>query len=271
MGKRAFHGDRYLVPTLFALTASAAGCGGGETPTVGMASMKSAYLAIDHGAANTDLTFIAEITLPGGPSCPPPLAADFAITVNGTPMRLSLPDDSDAITISCTIHQLEGFVMLPVTGGPLDVELTQGNREASLVIAESAFPAIGPVTLSRTAVPVGEFFSVNVAVPDADQFERQQLANPSFWTASLCVSPGCVPGQGWIGLLLENARARDGGLEFDVAVPDTVQKGEWQLGLHLFKPTFAPTITKCSGMPSCLAYNNSDQNWDFGPFALDVL
>lgn len=265
---------RCLTPALSLLIASVAGCGafdGNEPPAVGLASIKSAYLAISHGAGNTNLTFVAEITLPGGASCPPPLAADFAITVNGTPMRLSLPDYSDAITFSCTIHQLEGYATLPEIGGPLRVELTQGERKASMVIARSAFPAIGPVALSRTAVPVGESFSVEVAVSDADMSERRQLAIAGSWIASLCVPSGCVPGEGWIGLVPTNAGAREGGLGFDVVVADAVPTGPWLLGLHLFRPTFMPTITECSGMPSCMAYNNSEQTWDFGPFVFDVL
>jgi hypothetical protein len=270
---RAFHKVRYLVPVVSALVASAAGCGalgGDETPTVGLASIKSAYVDISHGAGNTHVLFLAEITLPGGSSCPPPLAADFAITVNGTSMLLSLPDHSDAITFSCTIHELEGRATLAETGGPLHVELTQGERSASIVIPRSAFPAIGPVALSRTAVPAGESFSVNIAVSGADVSERQQLASGG-WIASLCVPPGCVPGEGWIGMVPTNASAREGGLGFDVVVPDTVPTGAWLLGLHLFQATYGPTITQCSGLPSCMAYNHADQTWDFGPFDFDVL
>ncbi len=265
---------RYLFPAVGVLLASAAGCGGfgaDDPPTVGLAAITSASLFISHGAGDTDLLFEAEVTLPEGASCPPPLAPDFAIAVNGTPMQLSLPNDSDTITFTCPIHQLEGFATLPETGGPLDVELTQGGRRASMTIARSAFPAIGPVALSRTAVPVGESFAVDVAVSGADVGERQQLAGSNDWIASLCDLSGCVPGQGWIGIAGTNAGARDDGLGFDVVVPDTVPAGEWLLGLHLFQPTFLPTITECSGVPSCMAYNSSDQSWDFGPFVFDVL
>ena len=271
---RAVPTARYVFPALWALIGSAAGCGGfgaDEPPTVGLDSIESAYLHISHGAGNTDLHFVAEVTLPGGPSCPPPLAPDFAITVNGTPMRLSLLDDSDAITFTCTIHQLEGYATLPETGGPLDVELTQGERKASMKVARSAFPALGPVALSRTAVPVGESFAVNVAVSGADLAESRQLALSNDWIASLCDSSGCVPGEGWIAVAPTNAGARDGGLGFDVVVPDTVPQGRWQLGLHVFSPTFLSTITECSGLPSCMAYNFSGQTWDFGPFVFDVL
>ena len=265
---------RYRFSLIWALIASAAGCGGfgaDEPPTVGLASLKSAYLQISHGAGDTDLLFVAEVTLPGGASCPPPLAPDFAITVNGTPMQLSLVDDSDAITFSCPSYELDGFATLPETGGPLDVELAQGGRKASMTIARSAFPAIGPVALSRTAVPVGESFAVSVAVSGADVGERQQLAVSNDWIASLCAPPGCVPGEGWIGIVPTNAGARDGGLGFDVVVPDTVPTGNWLLGLHVFQPTILSTITKCSGIPSCMAYNSAEQSWDFGPFAFDVL
>jgi hypothetical protein len=265
---------RGLVPVISALIAWSAGCGafgGDETPTVGLASIKSAEVDISHGAGETSVLFVAEITLPGGPSCPPPLASDFAITVNGTPMQLSLPDDSDAITFSCTIHELEGRATLPETGGPLEVELTQGERKASMVIARSAFPALGPVAVSRNAVPAGESFSVNVAVAGADASERQQLAISSGWIASLCVPSGCVPGEGWIGMEPTNAGAREGGLGFDVVVPDSVGTGSWLLGLHLFQASFGPTITECSGLPSCMARNYADQTWDFGPFNFDVL
>jgi hypothetical protein len=270
---RALHAVRGLLPAIWALSTLAAGCGafgGDEPPTIGLASMTSSYLNISHGAGNTSLLFVAELTLPGGPSCPPPLAPDLAITVNGTAMQLSLVDDSDAITFSCPVPELEGFATLPETGGPLHVELTQGERTASMTIVESAFPAIGPVTLSRTAVPLGESFAVDVAVSGADTGERQQLAQRD-WIASLCDLSGCVPGQGWIGIVPTNAGAREGGLGFDVVVPDTVPTGRWLLDLHLFQPTLLPTITECSGMPSCLAYNNSGQDWDFGPFVFDVL
>jgi hypothetical protein len=271
---RVLHKVRSLVPALSAVIVSAAGCGafgGDETPTVGVASIESAELDISHVGGNMSVVFVGEITLPGGPSCPPPLASDFAITVNGTPMQLSLPDYSDAFTLSCTIHQLEGRAMLPDTGGPLDVELTQGVRRASMVIARSAFPAIGPVTLSRTAVPAGESFSVNVAVSGADVSERRQLALSNDWIAALCVPSGCVPGEGWIGMVPTNAGSRDGGLGFDVVVPAMVPTGNWLLGVHLFLASFGSTITECSGLPSCMARNYLGQTWDFGPFSFDVL
>jgi hypothetical protein len=271
---RATRAVRCLVPDICALIASAAGCGGlgaDDPPTVGLASVTSASLEISHGAGNTNLHFVAEVTLPGGTSCPPPLAPDFAITVNGTPMQLSLLNDSDAITFTCPSYELDGFATLPETGGPLDVELTQGGRKASMTIARSAFPAIGPVALSRTAVSVGESFAVNVAVSGADVGERQQLAVSNDWIASLCDPSGCVPGQGWIGLVPTNAGVRDGGLGFDVVVPDTVPTGTYLLDLHLFQPTILPTITECSGIPSCMAYNSAEQSWDFGPFVFDVL
>jgi hypothetical protein len=209
--------------------------------------------------------------LPGGTSCPPALAPDFAITVNGTPMQLSLVNDSDAITFSCPIHELDAYATLPETGGPLDVELTDGGRTASLTVARSAFPAIGPVSLSRTAVPAGESLAVNVAVSGADIAQIQQLASSGDWIASLCDPSGCMPGAGWIGIVPTNAGARDGGLGFDVVVPDSIPAGAGSLGLHLFSPTVLSTITECSGLPSCLAYNASGQTWDFGPFAFDVL
>src|SRR3954468_4984769 len=253
---RAVHRARYVFPAVWALIASTAGCGGfgaDEPPTVGLASIQSASLQISHGAGNTDLLFVAEVTLPGGPSCPPPLAPDFAITVNGTPMRLSLVDDSDAITFTCTIHQLEGSATLPETGGPLHVELTQGGRQASMTVTRSAFPALGPVALSRTAVPVGKSFTVNIAVSGADVDETRQLALSNDWIASVCDPSGCVPGQGWIAIAPTNAGPRDGGLGFNVVVPDTVRPGTWQLGLHLFSPTLFSTITECSGLPSCMA------------------
>jgi len=256
------------------MIAVAAGCGsvgGDEAQTVGLASIKSAYVNISHGAGNANVLFVAEINLPGGSSCPPPLAADFAITVNGTPMQLSLPDYSDAITFSCTIHELEGRATLAETAGPLHVELTQGDRNASMVIARSAFPAIGPVALSRTAVPAGESFSVNMAVSGADVSERQQLASGG-WIASLCYpSSGCVQGEGWLAMPPTNAGSREGGLGFDVLVSDKVAKGRWLLGLHLFQGMFQPTITECSGLPSCMAYNHAEQTFDFGPFDLEVL
>jgi hypothetical protein len=72
-------------------------------------------------------------------------------------------------------------------------------------------------------------------------------------------------------MLPTNAGARDGGLGFDVVVPDTVPSGNWLLGVHLFQPSFAPTITECAGLPSCMASNDAGQTWDFGPFNFDVL
>jgi hypothetical protein len=271
---RGFHKVRYLVPILSALFASATGCGafgGDETPTIGLASIKSAQVDISHNAGILSISLVAEITLPGGPKCPPPLAADFAITVNGTHMQLSLFEDSDAITFSCTIHELDGSATLVDTGGPLHVELTQGDRKASMVIARSAFPAIGPVAVSRTAVPAGESFSMSVAVSGADVSDARQLAVSGDWVASLCVPSGCVPGEGWIGMPPTNPGSREGGLGFDFVVPDAVAKGKWLLGLHLFQGMFHPAITECSGLPSCTAYNHAEQTFDFGPFDFDVL
>jgi len=269
---RAFHKVRYLAPVLSVLIASATGCGAvGGDETVGLASIKSAQVNISHNTGTANAFFVAEITLPGGSSCPPPLAADFAITVNGTPMQLSLPDYSDAFTLRCTIHELEGRATLAETDGPLHVELTQGWRKASVVIARSAFPAIGPAAVSRTAVPVGESFSVDIAVSGADVSERQQLASGG-WIASLCYpSSGCVQGEGWLAMPPTNAGSREGGLGFDVLVSDKVAKGRWLLGLHLFQGMFQPTITECSGLPSCMAYNHAEQTFDFGPFDLEVL
>jgi len=271
---RRLRGVRYLAPALSAVMAAAAGCGGfggfGGDEAVGLASIKSARVHVSHDAANTPVLFVAEITLPGGASCPPPLAPDLAITANGTPMQLSVVDGSDSS--SCPSLTLEGRATLPETGGPLDVELTQGGRRASFVIARSAFPAIGPIALSRTAVPVGESFSVDVVVSGADESETRQLAISSDWIASLCDPSGCVPGAGWIGMPPTNAGLRDGGVGFDVVVPDAVPTGNWLLGVHLSKgSSFHPTITDCSGLPSCAAYNYAGQNWDFGPFNFDVL
>jgi hypothetical protein len=266
------HKVRCLAPALSAVIAAAAGCGGsGGDGTVGLASITSARVDISHDAGNITVFLAAEITLPGGPSCPPPLAADFAITVNGTPMQLSLFDDSDAVTLSCTIHELDGQATVPEAAAPLDVELTQGARKASMVIARSAFPAIGPVALSRAAVPAGESFSVNVGVSGADASETRQLAVAGDWIASLCYPSGCVPGEGWIGMVPTNAGLRDGGLGFDAVVPDTVQAGNWLVGVHLFQGMFHPTITECSGLPSCAALNHAGQTYDFGPFSFDVL
>jgi hypothetical protein len=266
---RRLHKVRYLAPAFSAVIAAAAGCGGfGGDEAVGLASIKSARVAISHDAGNIPVLFVAEITLPGGASCPPPLAPDFAITVNGTPMQLSVVDGSESS--SCPSLTLEGRATLAETGGPLDVELTQGWRKASVVIARSAFPAIGPIALSRAAVPVGESFSVNVVVSGADESETRQLAIPGNWIASLCYPSGC--GQGWIGMPPTNAGLRDGGLGFDVVVPGAVPTGSWLLGVHLFRgSSFHPTITECSGLPSCAASNYAGQTYDFGPYSFDVL
>jgi hypothetical protein len=139
-----------------------------------------------------------------------------------------------------------------------------------MVIARSAFPAIGPVTLSRAAVPAGQSFSVDVAVSGADVSEMRQLA-ANDWIASLCIPSGCVPGEGSIGMVPTNARSRDGGLGFDFVVHDSIPAGNWLLGVHLFQASFGPTITQCSGLPSCMARNHAGQTWDFGPFSFDVL
>jgi hypothetical protein len=268
---RGLHKVRYLAPALSAVIAAAAGCGGfGGDGAVGLASIKSARVDVSHDAGNTPVLFVAEITLPGGASCPPLLAPDFAIAVNGAPMQLSVVDGSDSL--SCPSLTLEGRATLPETDGPLDVELTQGGRKASMVVARRAFPALGPIAVSRTAVPVGESFSVNVAVSGADESETRQLAVSGYWIASLCYPSGCVPGEGWIGMPPTNAGLRDGGLGFDVVVPDAVPTGNWLLGVHLFQgSTFHPTITECSGLPSCAAYNYSGQTYDFGPYGFDVL
>jgi hypothetical protein len=267
---RTLHKVRYLAPAFSAVLAVAAGCDGfGGDEAVGLASIRSARVDISHDAGNTPVLFVAEIALPDGASCPPPLAPDLAIAVNGTPMQLSVVDGSDSS--SCPALVLEGRATLPETGGPLDVELTQGGRKASVVIARNAFPEIGPVALSRTAVPAGESFSVNVTVSGADESERQQLAVSGDWTASLCAPSGCVPGGGWIGMPPTNAGLRDGGLGFDVVVPDAVPTGNWLLGVHLFQGSFHPTITECSDLPSCTASNHAGQTYDFGPYSFDVL
>jgi hypothetical protein len=262
---------RYLTPVFSAVIAAAAGCGGSSGDgAVGMASIKSARVDISHDAANTPVLFVAEIILPAGASCPPPLASDLAITVNGTRMQLSVVDGSESS--SCPSLTLEGRATLAETGGPLDVELTQGWRKASMVVARSAFPAIGPVALSRTAVPGGEPFSVKVVVSGADESETLQLAIPANWIASLCYPSGCVPGQGWIGMPPTNAGLRDGGLGFDVVVPGAVPTGNWLLSVHLFRgSSFHPTITECSGLPSCAASNYAGQTYDFGPYSFEVL
>jgi hypothetical protein len=268
---RRLHKVRYLAPAFSAVIAGAAGCGGfGGDGTVGLASIKSARVSISHDAGNTPVVFAAEITLPGGASCPPPLAPDLAITVNGTPMQLSVVDGSESS--SCPSLTLEGRATLAETGGPLDVELTQGWRKASMVIARSAFPAIGPIALSRTAVPVGESFSVNVVVSGADEFETRQLAIPGNWIASLCYPYSCAPGEGSIGMPPTNEGLRDGGVGFDIVVPDAVPTGSWLLRVRMFQSSsFHPTITECSGLPSCAASNYAGQTYDFGPYSFDVL
>jgi hypothetical protein len=68
-----------------------------------------------------------------------------------------------------------------------------------------------------------------------------------------------------------NAGERDDGLGFDVVVADEVPTGRWLLGLYVFQATFHPTLTECSGLPSCVARNHAGQTWDFGPFEFDVM
>jgi hypothetical protein len=259
-----------VIPALTALLAAAAGCDpiGPDGPEpIGLASLNEVWVNLHHRDGNIDLVFSAPMRFEG--QCPT-LAEDLTITANGTPLALSLYDFSDAISFGCTISSLDGAATLPDAGGPLRIAFQQGSRTASMVIENSAFPAFVGASVSRTQVPVGESFAVNVAVPDADAATREALASPYDWVVSLCEPSGCVPGQGWIGLQLTNGGAREGGLGFDATVTQGIPPGKYALGVHNFDPGFAPAIT-CSGLPLCSAYHHSGRTWEFGPFDFDVL
>jgi hypothetical protein len=259
-----------FIPVVSVLLATAAGCVPGEdTGAFGLASIEEVWVNLHHRDGTLELVFTAKLTRAEG-SCPP-LAEDLTITANDQPLALSLYDGSDAITFGCTVSSLDGSATLPDTGGPLRIAFAQGPRTASMVIADSAFPAFGAVSMSRTEVPVGESFAVEVAVAGADATTRELLASPYDWVVSLCAPSGCVPGEGWIGLTLINGGARDVGLGFDVVVPNGVAPGEYLMGVHAFDPGFFPMITECKGLPICLAYNNSNRDWEYGPYAFEVL
>ena len=177
-----------------------------------------AYLAISHGAGNTNLTFVAEITLPGGASCPPPLAADFAITVNGTPMRLSLPDYSDVIiTFSCTIHQLEGYATLPEIGARGALSSRRWERKASMVIAKEA-PFPRSVRSRYRAPPCRWVNPSRWRSPCPTRICPRGGSSPFPGSPLSASRPVACPAEGWIGLVPTNAGAREGGLGFDVVV-----------------------------------------------------
>jgi hypothetical protein len=264
-----------LVPVLSALLVAGAGCdpvGPDKPPPFGLASIQSVQLDVHHHGGNIDLLFLAELTSAGETECPT-LASDLAITVNGTPLQLSLYDSYHSFTISCPIHELDGYATLPETAGPLRVELSQGARKAAMVIASSAWPTIGPVSLSRTAVPVGESFSIDVAVSPADPSTQLGLAQPSDWVVSICPreTPDCVPGEGLAGLGLTNFAGREGGITFDVEIAQVIAPGERLLTVQSFRPTLGLAITECSGIPSCFGTNQTDDTAVFGPFDFEVL
>jgi len=254
---------------------AAAGCdlpGKNEPPEpFGLASIRSVQLVVQHSAGNINLSMVAEVTPIDAGQCPP-LAHDLTATVNGTPMPLALYDFSDAITFSCPIHELDGGLTLPETDAPLRLEFRQGARTAVMTIATARWPNIGPVTLSRSSVPVGETFTVAVAVPDGNADTKRALARPYHWYPSICPrdTPDCRPGEGWQGLTPSNYGTSDGGIWFDVPIDAPIVPGDKLMQIMLSSVPLGLTIQECSGLPICFGTN---QNTDttFGPFDFEVL
>ena len=260
---------------IFPAVIAVAGCdpGRNEPPEpFGLASIKSVQVYVQHSAGTINLSMVAELTPVDAGTCPP-LAHDLTATVNGTPLPLSLYDFSDAVTFSCTIHELDGGMTLPETDGPLRLEFKQGARTAIMTIASASWPTIGPVTLSRASVPRGESFTVAVAVPNGDALMRQILARPYVWYPSVCPrdKPDCRPGEGWQGLTPSDYGTSDGGIWFDVPVSELIDPGEKVMEILLSSVSFALPIQECSGLPICFGTNQQEASPYFGPFDFEVL
>lgn len=266
--------SRALV-SIVASVIAAAGCdpGANEPPEpFGLASIQSVQVLVQHSGGSINLGMVAELTPVDAGTCPP-LAHDLTATVNGTPLPLSLYDFSDAVTFSCTIHELDGGVTLPETDGPLRLEFKQGTRTAVMTIASAAWPTIGPVTLSSASVARGDSFTIDVAVPGADTLTKQILARPDRWYPSVCPrdKPDCQPGEGWQGLTPSDYGTSDSGIWFDVPVSDLIDPGEKVMEILLSSVFFSLTIDECSGLPICSGTNQNAVDPNFGPFDFEVL
>jgi len=254
---------------------AAAGCdpGRNEPPEpFGLASIQSVQLLVQHRGGNINLGMVAELTPVDAGTCPT-LAHDLTATINGTPVQLSLYDFSDAVTFSCTIHELDGGVSLPETDGPLRLEFKQGARTAVMTIASAAWPTIGPVTLSRASVARGETFTVDVAVPAGAAFTKQTLARPYLWYPSVCPrdKPDCRPGEGWQEFTPSDYGTSDSGIWFDVPVSDLIDPGEKVMEILLSSVSFDLPVQECSGLPICFGTNQNAIDPNFGPFDFEVL